>query len=67
MEELFMPSFLLPKDEKPTLPKDIALAMAYVPIQKNIDTYPSAEALDKGTIFPTLDKPFKGRMVHHEK
>ena len=39
-----------------------ALAMAYVMPQTQIsNTYPAAEAVRKGTIFPELDKPFTGR------
>jgi hypothetical protein len=38
------------------------LAMAYVMPQPQIsNTYPAAEAVRKGTLFPELDKPFTGR------
>ncbi len=41
---------------------DLPLAMSYVPIQKWNNTYPLSRALDRGTIFPELDLPFKGGM-----
>lgn len=34
------------------------VAMAYVPWQRWQQTYPLDQALDRGTIFPDLDKPF---------
>lgn len=38
------------------------LAMAYVPWQHMTNIYESLEeAYRRGTIFPELDKPFKGR------
>lgn len=39
------------------------LAMAYVRIQKLDRMYPPEMALEKGTLFPDLDKPFCGRTV----
>lgn len=33
-------------------------AMAYVPIQKMTSVYPEATALERGTLYPELDKPF---------
>ena len=36
----------------------ISLAMAYVPIQEWGETYRCCEALDKGTLFPCLYKPY---------
>ncbi len=44
------------------LPKDPVPAMAYVPYQQWCANLHSAErALDAGTLFPVLDKPFYGR------
>lgn len=60
--DLFMPSFLK-KDKRPALPEDAALTMAYVPLQLELITYDGDKGLDNGTIFPALNKPFKGRMV----
>jgi len=37
------------------------LAMAYVPDQEWGDLYDEAIALQRGTLFPELDKPFTGR------
>lgn len=38
--------------------EEYALAMAYVPWQFYTNTYEPDKALDVGTIFPELDKPF---------
>lgn len=43
------------------LPPNTVEAMAYVPFQQFQTTYPSDKALDAGTLFPELDKPFYGR------
>ena len=40
---------------------DKALAMAYVPWQAWRDIYEVERALDRGTIFCELDKPFLGK------
>lgn len=42
-------------------PAETPLAMAYVPWQEWGDTYPENTALEKGTIFPSLDYPFYGK------
>ena len=39
----------------------VPLTMGYVPWQKFECTYEPAQALQAGTIFPELDKPFYGR------
>lgn len=45
---------------------DVVLAMAYVPDQCWGDLYDETVALGRGTLFPDLDKPFKGRkQVRH--
>jgi len=42
-----------------SLPKNGALAIAYVPTQESASpSYDSAEALNRGTLFPGLDLPF---------
>lgn len=38
------------------------LAMAYVPMQPWEEPYPQEQALQAGTIFPSLDLPFLGGM-----
>ncbi len=44
------------------LPKDPVPGMAYVPYQQwSGDLHPAERALDAGTLFPILDKPFYGR------
>jgi len=40
---------------------DFPIAMAYVPWQKWNGAYPAEEALEKGTVFPELYLPFKGK------
>lgn len=42
------------------LPPNPVVAMAYVPFQKYGNLYPSEKALDAGTLFCELDKPFLG-------
>ena len=42
---------------------DVPLAMAYVPFQIWNKTYDLDKALQAGTLFPCLDKPFMGRCV----
>lgn len=37
------------------------IAMAYVPWQRFGQTYDPCKALNAGTIFPELDKPFLGK------
>ena len=43
------------------LPKDPQVAMAYIPFQQLGSVYTAERALDAGTLFPELDKPFYGR------
>ena len=43
------------------LPDDPVVAMAYVPFQTDTATYDEIQALKAGTLFPVLDKPFRGR------
>lgn len=50
-------SCLLPNS---VFPKSTPLAMAYVPYQQWETPYESDVALARGTIFPSLDKPFIG-------
>lgn len=65
MEELFMPSFLKPKRTK--FPKDTSLAMAYIPLQETLEIYDNETGLKNGTIFPDLNKEFKGKFVKEVK
>ena len=44
----------------PSLPKRTSEAMAYVPFQQYGATYQPEQALDNGTLFPDLNKPFAG-------
>ncbi len=43
------------------LPANPVVAMAYVPFQTDTTTYSEMQALACGTLFPCLNKPFKGR------
>lgn len=44
-----------------SLPADTTVAMAYVPFQQqNSKLYSPAQALEAGTVYPILDKPFYG-------
>jgi hypothetical protein len=63
-EDMFNPTFLSNNTEKrPALPKDAAVTMAYVPLQESLDAYSADKALENGTLFPELNKEFKGKMV----
>ncbi len=42
----------------PALPADAAVTMAYVPFQTDNAVYDMQKALQRGTVFPVLDKPF---------
>lgn len=45
-----------------SLPSNPQLAMAYVPFQQyNSKLYSPAQALESGTVYPDLDKPFCGK------
>ena len=66
-EELFTPSFLNNGDSRPPIPKDASVTMAYIPLQETLETYSENDALKNGTLYPQLDKVFKGRMINNEK
>ncbi|HCJ40239.1 MAG TPA: hypothetical protein DHV89_00945 [Ruminococcus sp.] len=42
------------------LPGSLSMAMSYVPFQKWGRIYECDVALERGTVFPCLDKPFIG-------
>ena len=49
-------------NDKCNIPKaKCSLAMAYVPFQQWGQIYEPERALDAGTLFPDLDKPFYGK------
>ena len=51
-----------PKSRFSNVPLDeLPLTMAYVPMQQYGNVYEVENALEKGTLFPDLDKPFLGR------
>ena len=43
------------------LPANFAVAMMYVPMQTDTSTYDEEKALECGTLFPVLNKPFAGK------
>lgn len=46
---------------RPAIPVDATPTMAYIPLQLDLMSYETDKALNTGTLFPTLDKPFLGR------
>ncbi|MEE0859421.1 MAG: spore coat associated protein CotJA [Acutalibacteraceae bacterium] len=44
----------------PSIPKDATVAMAYIPFQNNDKLYSTEQGFVSGTMFPVLNKPFKG-------
>ena len=46
------------KEAKMMFPSDPVVGMAYVPWQQLEEVYEAEVALQRGTIFPELDKPF---------
>lgn len=42
------------------IPFDAEVAMAYVPVQTDTTMYDEMKALQEGTLFPSLNKPFAG-------
>lgn len=42
-------------------PQETPVAMAYIPFQQFGKLYVPEKALERGTVFPELDKPFLGR------
>lgn len=49
------------------LPKCMTVAMAYVPYQIADRVYSAEQGLTAGTMFPELNKPFKGISVGETK
>ncbi|MBE6730993.1 MAG: spore coat associated protein CotJA [Ruminococcaceae bacterium] len=43
------------------IPYDAVPAMAYVPFQEYGEVYEDLKALECGTLFPVLNKPFLGK------
>lgn len=48
------------------LPQDTVVTMAYVPFQLDKTAYTPEKALQEGTLFTVLNKPFYGRSVCNE-
>jgi hypothetical protein len=66
-EDLFNPTFLKNSTQRPAIPYDASVTMAYIPLQEGLETYSEEVGLSNGTIFPQLNKVFKGGMVANEK
>lgn len=43
------------------LPANFTVTMAYVPMQTDFTLYEDPKALEAGTVFPVLHKPFTGK------
>lgn len=48
------------------LPDDPQVVMAYVPFQLDKTAYTPEKALEEGTLFTTLNRPFRGRSICNE-
>jgi len=48
------------RNETSKFPDDTVVAMAYIPYQNPKIIYNVEQGLNKGTLFPCLDKPFLG-------
>lgn len=61
--ELLQMNLQEPETERSPMPHEMVPGMAYVPFQqyKKIDLYDPEDALQKGTLFHCLDKPFYGK------
>ena len=46
-------------------PNDPQVTLAYVPFQLDKTAYTPEKALEEGTLFTTLNKPFCGRSVYN--
>lgn len=56
---------MITEQKKPAnsfLPTDSVPAMLYVPWQTDVNCYDEMKALEKGTLFVALDKPFLGKI-----
>lgn len=68
MADLKFAEFFAEKAERPvgfskTPLDELPLTMTYTPMQKFRELYNEAEALDRGTLFQELDKPFCGKFT----
>lgn len=50
-----------------TWPAEMPIGMCYVPFQQWEKPYAENVALERGTIFPSLDLPFMGREEYHNE
>ncbi len=54
----------MPEQVRPApvpVPSEAVPAMLYVPWQTDVSVYDESKALEKGTLFPCLNKPFAGK------
>lgn len=61
VEEYLMDTTCQTDGGRKPLPENPQVAMAYIPFQQLGSVYTAEQALDAGTLFPELDKPFYGR------
>jgi len=54
------PEYFRDRNNRNPVKENLALAMAYVPMQCLKNAYSLEEALMQGTLFPELNKPFTG-------
>ena len=54
------PSFPAVQPGLSALPSDATVTMAYVPMQTDTTVYDTEKAMQAGTLFPVLNKPFAG-------
>ncbi len=47
-------------DGTSVFPKNVSVAMAYIPFQQDTTEFDVKTALKKGTLFVVLDKPYTG-------
>ncbi len=50
-------------ENKSTFPEETPIGMCYVPFQQWETPYAENMALERGTMFPSLDKPFCGKEI----
>lgn len=61
MYDGMMPDDYAKEPDESLFPPKVSLAMAYVPYQNYENVYDDEKALEKGTLFASLDLPFSGR------
>lgn len=60
MKDTYCESVIFDENKISKFPPNPVVAMAYVPYQNATKLYTAEQGLFTGTMFPCLDKPFKG-------